>query len=76
MPAIRSLITELNSLGVGSLDAIQAKLRQCIETLEGIGHPELVERLEEGSRMLAQGDLPGFRKAVNHVVSKLGHIKE
>lgn len=72
---VDTLIAELNSLEIGQVDQLVAKLESGASTLQKLGHTELSEKLGEARGCLGRGDVPGFRKAVAHVVSRLGHLR-
>jgi hypothetical protein len=69
------LITFLNSLGVGDIDGIVAKLdearRSCIE----LEQQELAERLAAAGEALGRADTRTYRKNVEAVISRLGHVR-
>lgn len=69
------LIHFLNGIGVGELGAIQGKLDTARRTCLELGFEELAERLAEASTALREGDPKTFRKRVELVVSRLGHLK-
>jgi ABC-type phosphate transport system auxiliary subunit len=69
------LITYLNAIDVGELDGIRAKLEQariaCIE----LRQTELAEHLDDAARALADVDLERYRKRLQTVIARLGHVK-
>jgi len=73
--AINKAIGALNSLRVGELGRILVRLGEVQGTLENIGEPGLLDALEQAREAISKGDLPIFRKHVQHVVSRLGHLR-
>lgn len=69
------LIAFLNSLQLGDLDSLRARLVEAEGACEGLSRPELAERLAEARGALDSGDLKTFRRRVETVVSKLGHLR-
>jgi hypothetical protein len=72
---ISRAISTLNSLGVGDLDRIHLRLGEVESDLAGLGAQELVEMLTDARGALDGGDVPLFRRRVQHVVSRLGHLR-
>jgi hypothetical protein len=69
------LIAFLNALDVGELDSIAAKLDEARDACEELGQPELAEKLGEALQALGGADLRTYRKRVETVVSRLGHLR-
>ena len=69
------LIAHLNSIGVGDLDVIRRKLDQAVVGCRAIEQPELADKLQEACDALDNADLRTYRRRVEMVVSKLGHIR-
>lgn len=69
------IIAALNSLHVGAMDVIRDKLdearRDCLE----LDQAELAERLVEATRALERADLKTYRKRVETVIARLGHLR-
>ena len=69
------LIAFLNAMSCGDLESLAAKLddasRACTELEQG----ELAGKLGEAREALLEGDLKGYRKRVETVVARLGHLK-
>ncbi len=72
---IRHAISTLNSLAMGDLERIRHRLREVGATLVTCGEAELTRMLSEAEAALGRGDVPLFRKRVQHVVSRLGHLR-
>jgi hypothetical protein len=69
------LISHLNAISVGDLDLIRVKLRQAREACVAIRQPDLAEKLREATDALDRADMKTYRRRVESVVSKLGHIR-
>lgn len=72
---IRRIIAELNSLTIGDLDLLKEKLDRASRELLALGQEELSRKVTEARECLQKGDVPAYRKGVQNVVSKLGHVK-
>jgi len=72
---VSQLIALLNSMNVGELDGIRTKLgearRGCLE----LQQVELARKLEEAEEALGRFDLKTYRKRVETVVARLGHLR-
>jgi len=75
MGAPRDLIVALNSLGVGDIEVLRTRLGKVRETLAGMGQQELCDRLDDAVRRLEAGETAEYRRLVNQVVSRLGHLR-
>lgn len=69
------LIASLNAINIGDLDLIRTKLQQAREACRAIDQPELADKLQEAVEALDRADLKTYRRRVETVVSKLGHIR-
>jgi len=69
------LIANLNAINVGDLEVIRGKLEQAREACRAIDQPELADKLQEAVDALDQADMKTYRRRVETVVSKLGHIR-
>lgn len=69
------LIADLNAINIGDLDVIREKLEQAREACLAIDQPDLADKLLEAVQALDQADLKTYRRRVETVVSKLGHIR-
>ena len=74
MAGPRDLIVTLNSLRLGDLDVLRGRILSVRERLQTMGQPDLSERLEEALRALERGETTEYRRLVNQVVSRLGHL--
>jgi hypothetical protein len=69
------IIASLNSLHVGQFDTIQARLEQARQACLGLELEELALKLEEAGTALRGADLKTYRKRVETVVARLGHLR-
>ncbi len=69
------LIAQLNSLSVGELDNLQGKLQEAEQGCRDLGHGDLADRLAQARQALLQCDTRTYRKQVETVVSRLGHLR-
>jgi hypothetical protein len=72
---ISQLIALLNSIDVGEIDTIRAKLGEAREGCLALSQAELVAKLEEAEEALGRFDLKTYRKRVETVVARLGHLR-
>ena len=68
------VIACLNSINVGEIDVVRARLGEaragCLE-IDG----ELAVKLDEAGQALASADLRTYRKRIETVVARLGHLR-
>jgi len=69
------LISHLNAINIGDLDLIREKLLQASQACSEIEQPDLADKLDEAVEALDRLDLKTYRRRVETVVSKLGHIR-
>ena len=69
------LIALLNSFSTGELDGLLAKLQEAQEGCRELGHLDLADRLGQARQALLDCDTRTFRKQVETVVSRLGHLR-
>jgi hypothetical protein len=69
------LIAFLNAVTCGDLDAIAAKLDEGIGACVDLGEDELGGMLREARDALLSGELKTYRKRVETVVARLGHVR-
>ena len=74
MPTPRELILRLNSLSIGDLELLRTKLDAARHDLGELGQEELAGRMDDAIRHLAAGEMADYRRVVNQVVSRLGHV--
>lgn len=79
MSKLDTVIATLNTLDVGSLDAIAEKLVAAREELVRHQAPEfddLVSKIDSCRAALTSGQLEDFRRLRETIVSKLGHLRQ
>ena len=69
------LIAFLNAVRVGELDGIRGKLLRAREACVQLEQGALAEKLEEAEQALARADMKTYRKRLEAVVSRLGHLR-
>jgi len=69
------LIALLNSISVGEIDSIRSRLGEARAGCLALQQDELARKLEEAEEALARFDLKTYRKRVETVVAKLGHLR-
>jgi hypothetical protein len=69
------IIASLNSLGIGDVALIRARLDEAREACLRMNQHELAARLEEAAAALRQADMRTYRKRVETVVARLGHLR-
>jgi hypothetical protein len=79
MSKLDSVIATLNTLDVGSLEAINEKLVAAREELvqhEGDEFDEVVAKIDCCRDALTGGQLEEFRRLRETIVSRLGHLRQ
>jgi hypothetical protein len=69
------IIASLNSLSVGEVELIGAKLDEARRACLALQQTQLAEHLDEASQALKRADVRTYRKRVETVIAQLGHIK-
>ena len=69
------LIAYLNAIRIGDLDGIRAKLDEARKACMDLEQAELAEKLTEASSALSQLDMRTYRKRLETVIARLGHLK-
>jgi hypothetical protein len=69
------LIAFLNAIDVGELDSIRAKLARARESCIAMEQEELATRLAEAETALFEADMKTYRKRIETVIARLGHIR-
>jgi hypothetical protein len=69
------LIALLNSMSCGDLEALSAKLAEAGKECATLGQDDLEQMLAEARDALLSADLKTYRKRVETVVARLGHLK-
>lgn len=79
MSKLDTVIATLNTLDVGSLEAISEKLVAAREELvrhEGEEIAEVIVKIDSCRDALSRGELQEFRRLRETVVSRLGHLRQ
>ena len=69
------LIAFLHALKLGDLEALAAKLVEARTACLALEQPELAGCVEEAATALRQADLKTYRRKLETVVSRLGHLR-
>ena len=69
------LIASLNALSFGDVDVLKSRIADAADACRHLGQDELATMLAEARDGLTAGDLRLYRKRVETVVSKLGHLR-
>ncbi len=69
------LIAFLNAMSCGDLDSLATKLDEASRACVALDEDELGRKLTDARGALLDGDLKSYRKSVETVVARLGHLK-
>ena len=69
------LIAYLNAIRIGDLDGIRAKLDTARKACIDLEQADLADKLGEASSALSQMDMKTYRKRLETVIARLGHLK-
>jgi hypothetical protein len=69
------LIAYINAINVGEMDGIRAKLTNAKQACRELDYVDLAEMLTEAEDALGRADLKTYRKRVETVVARLGHLR-
>lgn len=69
------LIAFVHALKLGDLEALVAKLEQARAACLALGLPELASHVDEAAAALRQSDLKTYRRKLETLVSRLGHLR-
>lgn len=69
------LIAHLNAMNVGEMDGILTRLDQARAACVDLDQEELAQKLMEAEEALGRADLKTYRKRVETVIAKLGHLR-
>lgn len=72
---IKAVIETLNTLTTGELTQLHVRVAEARDRIQELGHADIAALLDEALGLLKAFDVKGFRKKVQHAVSRLGHIK-
>jgi hypothetical protein len=69
------LIAYLHSINVGDLDGIRAKLGAAKRACRDLDQDALATILDDAEKALGRADLKTYRKRIETVVARLGHLR-
>jgi len=69
------LIAFLNALNLGDVVALGVKLEEASSACASLGHGDLADHLSQARTALSSGDVKTYRKRIETVVSRLGHLR-
>ena len=69
------IIGSLNALQRGELDSIRSTLHEARLACLDLQQETLAQQLDEADRALTSADLRTYRKRVETVIARLGHLK-
>lgn len=69
------LIAFLNAIEVGQMDSIRAKLDEARKACVAMDEAELAGKLGEAAEALARADLKTYRRRIETVIARLGHLR-
>ena len=69
------LVAYLNAIDVGELTGIEAKLEEARRACLQMEQPGLADTLGEAEQALILADMTTYRKRVETVIARLGHIR-
>jgi hypothetical protein len=70
-----SIIAGLNSMSFGEMEGLRARLGEARDACLGLDQQELADKLDEAESALDVADLKTYRKRVETVIARLGHLK-
>ncbi|MDH3626101.1 MAG: hypothetical protein OEV00_04260 [Acidobacteriota bacterium] len=69
------LIAYLNAIQVGDLDVIRTRILEAKQACVDLSQPDLAEKLAEALAALDGLDTKTYRRRIETVISRLGHIR-
>ena len=69
------LIAFLNAMSFGDIVLLRAKLEEARAACLALGEADLVERLAQARAALGAVDVKTFRRMIETVVARLGHLR-
>ena len=69
------LVAHINAIRVGEMDVIRGKLGEARRACLNLSRDDLAQALTEAETALDQADMRTYRKRVETVVARLGHLK-
>jgi hypothetical protein len=72
---VSKLIAALNALDVGEISGLRAKLAEAKQACVELDQRELADKLAEAEEALLRADLTTYRKRVESVIARMGHLR-
>ncbi|MFQ5767262.1 MAG: hypothetical protein ACE5ID_04690 [Acidobacteriota bacterium] len=72
---LHAVISTLNNLKMGDLDRIARHLNEVRQDLRRLELKNLAAMVQEAGEAIERGDAALFRRRIQHVVSRLGHLR-
>ena len=69
------IIAALNALSKGEVDLIRSRLEEASAACRELGHDDLAGQLDEARDAIVATDVRTYRKKVETVISRLGHLR-
>jgi len=69
------LVAYINAIRVGDLNGIRSKLGEARQACQDLDREDLVQTLIEAETALDQAEMKIYRKRMETVISRLGHLK-
>lgn len=69
------LIAALNALNVGELSGLRTKLAEAKQACVDLDQRDLADKLAEAEQALLRADLSTYRKRVETVIARMGHLR-
>ena len=69
------LIAYLNAISTGDLDSIEGRLGEARHACLQLEQSDLADKLQEATIALRKADLRTYRRRIETVVARLGHLR-
>jgi F0F1-type ATP synthase membrane subunit b/b' len=69
------IIASLNALSKGEIDAIRTRLAEASAACRELGRDDLALQLDEARDAIVAADVRTYRKKVETVIARLGHLR-
>jgi hypothetical protein len=69
------ILSHLKALRVGDLDALRGKIQTAREACDELQQADLAGKLDEAMSALDRADMKTYRKRIETVIAKLGHLR-
>ena len=69
------LVAYINAIRVGEMDGIRGKLDEARKACRDLDQEDLAQVLTEAEAALDQADMKVYRKRMETVIARLGHLK-